>query len=169
MCVYVCACVRMHMCARQTIHLILMLPFPNEMKLDGNVICKTVWNGNEANNGITNNTHTCTYEKKKLSFTLMPRRKKNVIEWDSMCLPNVGMSKIESRWRMVTQQSMKRESDFSIDLYIYAFESYSVRIQLFSPIICLLLEIYHDNPIIYHTIMQWQLYRSFCANESYRM
>lgn len=102
------------------IHLILMLPFPNEMKLDGNVICKVVWNGNEANNGITNNTqeeivvHT---HAKKVSST----------EIACVCLhASASVRKIESRWRMVTQQSMKRESDFSIDLYIYAFKSYSV-------------------------------------------
>lgn len=35
-------------------------------------------------------------------------------------------------------------------------------IQLFSPIICLLLGIYHDNPIIYHTVTQqyhWSLHQ----------
>lgn len=98
-------------------------------------------------------------------------RKKNVIDRDSdvfECLRvSISISKIESRWRMVAKQSMKRDSDFSIDLDIYAFKSYSARIQLFSPIISLLLEIYHDNPIIYHTIMQWQLYRSFCPDELY--
>lgn len=51
----------------------------------------------------------------------------------------------------------KRFFDWLIYLCVQIIFSYS------SPIICLLLEIYHDNPIIYHTIMQWQLYRSFCT------